>query len=498
MSETILQMKGICKSFPGVQALKDVDFDLAAGEVHALLGENGAGKSTLIKVLGGIHPPDAGEITIHGRPTRIRSVHDAKRAGISVIHQELYLVPELTVAQNIYLGREPMAASLPIVLDQRQALTAAQALLDEVGLDIRAGDRLGDLSIAQQQMVEIAKAISFDARILVMDEPTSSLTTRETEALYLLIESLRRRMAIIYISHRMEELFRISNRVTVLRDGRYIGTRETATTTSEELIELMVGRKLQELFTKTLTEPGESVLEAQGLCRGAKVQDISFDLRQGEILGVAGIVGAGRTELMRCLCGIEPAEAGEIRMAGKRVAIKGPRDAIKHGIALVPENRKEQGLVLCSPVGFNITLAALRDFFRGLRYDGRTEARIVEDATRRLAIKAPSSQVPAEKLSGGNQQKVVIAKWLAAKPKVLILDEPTRGIDVGAKAEIYAIIDALAKQGVAIIMVSSDLLEIINMSDRVMVMFHGRKAALLPRKDLTQQLIMKYATGDSQ
>jgi len=498
MTETILRMTGICKGFPGVQALKDVDFDLAAGEVHALLGENGAGKSTLIKVLGGIHPADSGEIVINGQPLRIRSVHEAQQAGISIIHQELFMVPELTVAQNMFLGREPMSSRLPMVLDGAGALAAAQALLDSIGLEITASARVGDLSLAQQQMVEIAKAISFESKILVMDEPTSSLTSKETDTLYALIERLRQRMAIIYISHRMEELFRISSRVTVLRDGRYIGTRETAHTTPDQLIELMVGRKLQELFTKTPTEPGEVVLEARNLCRGAKLQDVSFSVRKGEILGVAGIVGAGRTELMRCLCGIDGVDSGEILVHGQPAAIKKPKDAIQLGIAMVPENRKEEGLVLCGSVGFNLTLEALADFIHGCRFDARTERRIIAEYTRRLSIRAASPDILIEKLSGGNQQKVVIAKWLASRPSVLILDEPTRGVDVGAKAEIYAIIDALAREGVAIIMVSSDLPEIINMSDRVMVMFHGRKMAELPRTDLTQKMIMKYATGDSQ
>jgi ribose transport system ATP-binding protein/inositol transport system ATP-binding protein len=498
MTETILRMTGICKSFPGVLALKDVDFDLATGEVHALLGENGAGKSTLIKVLGGIHPADAGTIVIGGETLRIRSVHDAQRAGISIIHQELFMVPELTVAQNMFLGREPMSERLPMVLDPGRALTSAQALLDSIDMEIDAGTQVGDLSIAQQQMVEIAKAISFDSRILVMDEPTSSLTSKETDALYLLIERLRERMAIVYISHRMEELFRISNRVTVLRDGRTIGTRETARTTSDELIEMMVGRKLEELFTKTPTEPGDVVLEARNLCRGAKLDDVSFSVRKGEILGVAGIVGAGRTELMRCLCGIDGLDSGEILVHGKPVAIKKPIDAIHQGIAMVPESRKGEGLVLCNTVGFNLTLEALGDFIHGVRFDRQGEGRIIANAIQKLSIKASSPDVLIEKLSGGNQQKVVIAKWLAARPSVLILDEPTRGVDVGAKAEIYAIIDALAHTGVAIIMVSSELPEIINMSDRVMVMFHGRKTAELPRTELTQKLIMKYATGDSQ
>jgi ABC-type sugar transport system ATPase subunit len=498
MTESLLRMTGICKGFPGVQALKDVDFDLVAGEVHALLGENGAGKSTLIKVLGGIHPADAGDITIAGEPVRIRSVHDAQRAGISIIHQELFMVPELTVAENMYLGREPMSKALPLILDKHKAVTEAQVLLDSIGLELTATTRVGELSIAQQQMVEIAKAISFDSRILVMDEPTSSLTNKETDSLYTLIERLRTHMAVVYISHRMEELFRISDRVTVLRDGRYIGTRETAKTTSDELIEMMVGRKLQDLFTKTPAQSGDLVLEARNLCRGKKLRDVSFAVRKGEILGIAGIVGAGRTELMRCICGIDGLDAGEILVRGEKASIKEPKDAIALGIAMVPENRKEEGLILCQSVGFNLTLQALSRFLTGFRFKPKIEREIIADYTRQLSIKTASPDILIEKLSGGNQQKVVIAKWLAAKPALLILDEPTRGIDVGAKAEIYAIIDALAQQGVAIIMISSDLLEIINMSDRVMVMFHGRKTAELSRNELTQELIMKYATGDIQ
>lgn len=496
MSTTVLHMTGISKLFPGVQALKDVDFDLQRGEVHALLGENGAGKSTLIKILGGIHLCDEGQISINGQLVQLRSVHDAQAAGVSIIHQELFMVPELTIAQNIFLGREPMAN--PLVLDQKSCLARAQALIDEVGLDLDADTKVGELSIAQQQMVEIAKAVSFDARILVMDEPTSSLTKRETEMLYELIGRIRSRMSIIYISHRMEELFRISDRVTILRDGRYIGTRETKKTTSNELIEMMVGRQLTELFTKTPTQAGETVLEVKDLCVDATLHDISFSVRSGEILGIAGIVGAGRTELMRAICGIDPIASGEIHVKGRRVRIAQPIDAIKLGVVMVPESRKEQGLILTRSVGYNTTLQVLRSFIKGVRFDTKREKSIIADFIKRLNIKAASPDVLVDKLSGGNQQKVVIAKWLATQPAVLILDEPTRGIDVGAKAEIYAIMDALAHQGVAIIMISSELPEVINMSDRVMVMFHGRRTALLEREGLTQELIMQYATGDKQ
>jgi ABC-type sugar transport system ATPase subunit len=496
MNNTLLRMTGIDKSFPGVHALVDVDFDLGAGEVHALLGENGAGKSTLIKILGGIYPADAGEITISGEKVRMRSVRDAQRAGVSIIHQELFMVQELTVAQNVFLGREPMMRQLPIVVDGKRILREAQAIIDSIGLDLDAGARIGDLGIAQQQMVEIAKAVSFDTRILVMDEPTSSLTSSETEKLYELIERLRDRMSVIYISHRMEELFRISDRVTVLRDGRKIGTRETRATKKDELIEMMVGRRLQELFTKSPSRLGETVLEVKKLSRKGVLEDVSFSVRAGEILGVSGIVGAGRTELMRAICGIDSIDSGEVLFRGKSVVIRSPADAIALGIAMVPESRKEHGLITVSSVGYNITLQCLDSFTKGLRMNLREERGIIAKFVRDLSIKAPSYDAPVDKLSGGNQQKVVIAKWLATHPVILILDEPTRGIDVGAKAEIYAIMDRLAHQGVAIIMISSELSEIMNMSDRVMVMHRGRVSAQLDRAELTQETIMRYATGD--
>jgi ABC-type sugar transport system ATPase subunit len=489
-------MTGISKSFPGVMALKNVDFELRRGEVHALLGENGAGKSTLIKILGGIHRADEGSIEIEGRLVHFSGVHDAHQAGVSIIHQELFMVPELTVAENIALGREPMRQRIPFVVDNRRTLKEAQALLDSIGLDLRAESRVGDLSTAQQQMVEIAKAVSFDAKILVMDEPTSSLTAKETAVLYSLIDRLRSRLSMIYISHRLEELFRISDRVSILRDGAHVATRDTAKTTKGELIELMVGRKLSEFFSKSTIAPGKTMLEVSELCSGERVHNVSFRVRSGEILGIAGIVGAGRTELMRVICGIDPIESGQILVDGARVKIRKPQDAIANGIVMVPESRKEQGLILTRSVGYNITLQALGQFIKGIHVDSRREAALVEQYSTQLSIKTPSADVLIEKLSGGNQQKVVIAKWLATGPRVLILDEPTRGIDVRAKAEIYAIMDALARQGVAIIMISSELPEIINMSDRVLVMFAGKVAVELGRDQLTQEKIMHYATGE--
>ena len=496
--QNLLRMTGISKSFLGVQALDGVDFDLDLGEVHALLGENGAGKSTLIKVLGGIYPSDGGRIEIRGQAVRMQSVHDAQAYGVSIIHQELFMVPELTVAQNIFLGREPTRRRAPIVVDRKRIEREAQRLIDTIGLDLHATSRVGDLGLAMQQMVEIAKAISFDTQILVMDEPTSSLTSKETEKLYELIDRLRSRVSIIYISHRMEELFRISDRVTVLRDGKLIGTRETRKTTPDELIGMMVGRRLQELYRKSESKVGDLVLEARGLTRRGVLEDVSFSVRAGEILGVAGIVGAGRTELMRAVCGIDRLDSGKLLFRGREVAVRGPREAIGLGIAMVPENRKEHGLVLIESVGYNITLQCLDDFIHGARVDRRAEGRIIEGAMRNLSIRAPGKDALVERLSGGNQQKVVIAKWLATDPVVLILDEPTRGIDIGAKAEIYAIMDGLARRGVAIIMISSELPEIMNMSDRVIVMHRGRIAAELSRRELTQENIMRFATGESR
>lgn len=495
MTNSVLTMTGITKSFPGVMALKNVNFELKTGEVHALLGENGAGKSTLVKILGGIYRADEGAIEIEGRTVHFSGVHDAHLAGVSIIHQELFMVPELTVAENIALGREPMGQRLPFVVDGRRAVKEAQILLDSIGLDLEAQTRVRDLSTAQQQMVEIAKAVSFDAKILVMDEPTSSLTSKETAVLYSLIDRLRSRLSMIYISHRLEELFRISDRVTILRDGVYIATKETPKTTKEELIELMVGRKLSELFSKTAVAPGKTALEVSNL-RSAKIQGVSFRVQAGEILGIAGIVGAGRTELMRAVCGIDPIESGDILVGGVKVKIRKPHDAIANGIVMVPESRKEQGLILTRSVGYNITLQALGQFIKGIHVDSRRESALVEQYTQQLSIKTPSGDILVEKLSGGNQQKVVIAKWLATGPRVLILDEPTRGIDVRAKAEIYAIMDNLAHQGVAIIMISSELPEVINMSDRVLVMFGGKVAAELGRDQLTQEKIMHYATGE--
>lgn len=494
MSEHILlEMDHIKKEFPGVMALKDVSLQLRAGEVHALLGENGAGKSTLIKVLGGIYSSDGGEIRINGTPVAIGSVHDAQRNGISVIHQELVLVPHMTVAENIYLGREPLGPRKTV--DFKKMNAEVKRILASFDLDIEPCEEVSNLTIAQQQMVEIIKALSFNARILVMDEPTSSLSEKDVGFLFDTIKKLKKNnVGIIYISHRMSELKQITDRITVIRDGEYIGTRNTAETGSDELIAMMVGRQLTNYYTRDYLESGETVLEVRGLSDGKLLKGVSFELKKGEILGFAGLVGAGRSEVMKCIFGIDPFEKGEILVEGRPVKISAPDIAMKLGIGLVPESRKLEALFPVKSVMFNITIKAIQEFIKGIFVNAHKEAAITDEYVRSMGIRTPAYEQPVGNLSGGNQQKVVIGRWLATKPKILILDEPTKGVDVGAKAEIYAIMNELAKQGVAIIMISSELPEVINMSNRVNVMSGGRITACLSREELSQEIIMKYAT----
>ncbi len=491
----LLEMRGIHKQFPGVYALNNVAFELRRGEVHALLGENGAGKSTLIKILAGVHSANEGEILVKGRPVNLDSVHTANAYGISVIHQELCLVPEMTVAENIFLGRE-FQTSFWKMVDYRQINERARKILALCGPELQPEAKVSDLSIAEQQMVEIAKALSINADIIVMDEPTASLTNKEVGLLFKIIKELKeKKMGIIYISHRMEELFEITDRITVLRDGKYIGTRETRNTHREELIGLMVGRELGELYQRNYQETSDVVLEVQNLAKKGVLQDISFTLKRGEILGFAGLVGAGRSELAQVIFGIETFDSGRIYIEQKPVEITSPSVAMSHRIALVPENRKEQGLVLIKSISYNITLTVLKQFVKFIKTDHQKEFNLVHDYVERLGIKTPSIDQQVGNLSGGNQQKVVLAKWLATKPRVLILDEPTRGVDIGAKAEIYALINALAAEGVGIIMISSELPEVINMSDRIMVMHKGSIAGSLIRDEFDQERIMHYATG---
>lgn len=492
--ELVLEMREIDKIFPGVHALKKVNFELRKGEVHALLGENGAGKSTLINVLGGVYPIDGGQILIDGQPVVIRQIKDAQQLGIAIIHQELVLVPHMTVAENIFMGREPRTKLGTV--DKKKMFRDAQEAIDAVGLCCSATDLVCKLSVAQQQLVEIAKALSYNAKIVVMDEPTSSLMTREVDILFDTIRKLRAKgVSIIYISHRMSEFFEIADRITVMRDGEYVTTRDVEQTNTDELVFLMVGRKLENYYTRTYNKPGETVLEVSGLSqKSTGLEDINFSLRKGEILGFSGLVGAGRSELMRCIVGIEKYDSGEIRLFGEPAGPMDTAQAQKKGLVMVPEDRKQQGLILLNSVGFNLTINVLESFI-GLGVVNKcAENEIIERHIRALNIKTPSARQKVGNLSGGNQQKVLMGKWLATNPKILILDEPTRGVDVGAKAEIYMIIDRLAKEGISVIMVSSELNEIINMCDRVLVMSDGRITGELGRSEFTQELIMSFAT----
>lgn len=492
--ENLLELSGIHKTFPGVYALNDVKLDLKAGEVHALLGENGAGKSTLINVLGGIYKADAGEIFIDGQPVSIQGVKDAQACGIAIIHQELVLVPYMTIAENIFLGREPKTKMGTV--DQRKMQKDAQALIESVGLYLKSSTQVRRLSVAQQQMVEIAKALSLNARVLVMDEPTSSLTDTEVEFLFRTVRNLKEQgVGIVYVSHRMSELFEITDRITVLRDGKYIDTKVTAETNVDELVYLMVGRELENYYTRNRREPGEVLLEAKHIESQKVLTDVSFQVRAGEILGFSGLVGAGRSELMRAILGLDRIDGGQVLIEGRDVGRLSVDKAQEYGLVMIPENRKLQGLILKNTVSFNLTLAVLKNFIRGVFVNQATEREIVEESTVNLRIKTPSPKQKVGNLSGGNQQKVVIGKWLAAKPRILILDEPTRGVDVGAKADIYAIIDDLAAQGIAIILVSSELNEIINMCDRVLVMSGGRITGELAHEEFSQERIMQLATN---
>lgn len=490
-----LQMKGITKEFPGVLALNNVDFNLKEGEVHALIGENGAGKSTLIKILSGAHQMDRGEIFINNKKVAIQNPRHAQELGISVIYQELNLVPYLSVYENIFLGREHMRNKY--FIDHKENKLKAKALLEALEIKIDLEQTVAELSVAQQQMIEVAKALSMNANIIVMDEPTSALGNREIEQLFKTIKKLKSRgISIIYISHRLEELWEIADRVTVLRDGQYVATSDLKAMTKDELIKLMVGRDLTEQFPKREVALGEEVLRVEGLSRRGVLDNISFNLRRGEVVGFAGLVGSGRTELMRCIFGADRFEQGTIYIEQNAVEIKSPQDAIKHGIGFITEDRKRQGLMLIRPVKENITITDLDQFIKNLFIDHGQEEKTAEDLVEKLKIKTPGMEQEVRNLSGGNQQKIVIAKWLLKNAKILIFDEPTRGIDVGAKKEVYNLINLLVKNGAAVIMVSSELPEIIGMSDRVYVMSHGRITGELTAQEATQEKILAYATKE--
>jgi rhamnose transport system ATP-binding protein len=494
----LLSVRDIEKSFPGVSALSGVSFNVAKGEVHALLGENGAGKSTLIKIVSGVFPPDRGEVMVDGKPVNLERPDDARRAGIATIYQELLLFPELTVAENIFMGHAPRAGLGR--LDWRAMREKTTDLLASLAIhDLHADRVVGSLSVGNRQRVEILRALSQDARILIMDEPTAALTEYDVTRLFDIVRKLKARgVAVIYISHRLDEIFAIADRVTVLRDGAHIATKRVADTAATELVQLMVGRKIESLFPKITVPIGEPVLELKDLERRPLTKRISLTVRAGEIVGLAGLVGSGRSELAHTIFGVTPAEGGEIKIRGQVVDIRSPAQARALGIGYVPEDRGTQGLVRAMTVRENFSLAALgKVAFAGF-IDPASERKLAGDGVKRFAVKASSLEQVAGKLSGGNQQKIVLGKWLANQPKLLILDEPTRGIDVGAKAEIHRLMGELAAQGLAILMISSELPEVLGMSDRVLVMREGHIVAEFLREEATQEAVGAAMMGEHE
>ena len=494
MGETILKMQGIQKYFSGVHALKGVDFELRAGEVHALMGENGAGKSTLIKVLCGIHKRDGGSVELFGEEVNFNNIAESQAAGISVIHQELNMMGHLTVAQNMFIGREFKQG---IFINDKKMEDEAQKLFDKMGVKIDPSTKLGDLTVGKQQMVEIAKAVSRECKLLVLDEPTAALTLPEVEELFKIMNDLRDKgIGMIYISHRMDEINRISDRVTVMRDGEYVGTVNTAEVTKDDIVKMMVGRVIMgdQKAASTVAPDAPVILEVKHLNAGKEVKDVSFQLRKGEILGFAGLMGAGRTEVARALYGADLKQTGEILINGKKVSIKTPEQAVKCGICYLSEDRKRFGLMLDKSVTENTTIASVDDFIKaGLINDSAMRTSSSEFNTK-LRTKTPSMEQLLKNLSGGNQQKVIIARWLMKNADIFIFDEPTRGIDVGAKSEIYNLMEELVNQGKSIIMISSELPEVLRMSDRILVMCEGRKTGELDISEATQENIMQLAT----
>jgi len=498
----MLKIESVSKRFPGVRALHNVSFEVVPGEVHALIGENGAGKSTLMKILSGVYTDYEGEVLLDGQPLTLGGPREAQRRGIAIIHQELNLIPELTVAENIFLGREPRTGAG--LLDVTRMEQESRSLLNRLNLAIPPDRPVKWLRVGEQQLVEVAKALSLDARLLILDEPTSALSQAEIDRLFTVIAALKDHgVTMIYISHKFDEIFRIADRVTVLRDGECIGTRSIAEADQQSLIRMMVGRSLSDLFPKEVATVGKEALKVEhldllpGRGDGRTLSDISFTLRRGEILGIAGLMGAGRTELLETLFGVHPAQRvrGRIEIAGQEQRITSPRDAIRAGLAFVTEDRKTQSLILKLSVAHNLTLAALNRFLRFNVVRSREENDAVERSIEQLRIKTPSSSIDVDKLSGGNQQKVALAKCLLTRPRVLLLDEPTRGIDIGAKVEIYGLISRLAQEGAAVVIASSELLELLAMCDRIIVLCEGRLTAELSRSEATQERIMEAATA---
>ena len=496
MGEELVLMEGIEKSFPGVHALSQCHFDLRSGEVHALVGENGAGKSTLMKVLSGVYKKDAGRILYKGKEVDIPNPRAALHLGISIIHQELNLMNHLTVAQNIFIGREPRR-QVKFFLDDKKINEEAEKLFAMLHLNLDPRTKVADLTVAKQQMVEIVKALSFNAEVLIMDEPTAALTDTEIAELFRIVSHLREQgVGIVHISHRLEELKSISDRVTVMRDGQYINTVQTKEASIDQIIGMMVGRTIFEATPEVPENPSEEiVLEVKNLNRGRMVKDVSFNLKRGEILGFAGLVGAGRTEVARAIFGADTIDSGEIYVMGNKVQIKSPLDAVKNGIGYLSEDRKRYGLTLGMDVENNVVLASFNKFLGAFGWVNNDKTRsTANQMVNTLSIRTPSIQQKTKNLSGGNQQKVIVGKWLTADTDVLIFDEPTRGIDVGAKSEIYKLLNELARQGKSIIMISSELPEILRMSHRVIVMCEGRITGEINVADATQENIMKYAT----
>jgi len=497
MKEPLVLMEGIDKSFPGVRALENCRFELWPGEVHALVGENGAGKSTLMKVLTGVFQKDAGRIIYKGKEVKIPNPRVAQELGISIVHQELNLMPHLTVAQNIFIGREARRKGLSLFLDEESMNERAQELLDLFHINIDPRIRVKELTVAKQQMVEIAKALSFNAEVLIMDEPTAALSEAEVEELFRILRKLKEKgMGIIYISHRLEELKEIADRVTVMRDGHYIGTLDIHEATIDKIINMMVGRNIYETSSREhIDKETEVVLEVKNLNRGREIRDVSFKLKKGEILGLAGLVGAGRTEVARAIFGADSVESGEVYVRGQRVRIKSPADAIRHGIAYLSEDRRRYGLMLGLSVEDNVVLPSMSEFLRFNFFVHRKKSKErCAEYVDKLRIKTPTLAQKVKNLSGGNQQKVIVAKWLLKNCEILIFDEPTRGINVGAKSEIYKLLNELVEEGKSIIMISSELPEILRMSHRILVMCEGRITGEIDAREATEELVMKYAT----
>ncbi|MGJ7918967.1 sugar ABC transporter ATP-binding protein [Neobacillus sp. LXY-4] len=494
-AKPIIEMKGISKSFSANKVLENVEFTILQGEVHALMGENGAGKSTLMKIMTGIYERDAGTIFLNGKEVHFKNAKEAEKAGIAVIHQELNIIPHLTVAENMFLGKELTVGKFGITRD-KEMRNKTREYLNRLGIDIDPTLEAGQLSVGQQQMIEIARAVAAKTEVLVMDEPTAALTDREIEALFKVISSLKNEgVGIVYISHRMEEIFAICDRISVLRDGQFIGVKEIANTSFDEIVKMMVGRQLGDRYPERDTKIGPERLKVEGLTSKGSFENISFTVNQGEILGVAGLMGAGRTEIMEAIFGFRPIQDGNISIDGKVMSIRNPYDAIREGIGFITEDRKSKGLVLDLSVRENFSLTNLRKISNKSIISKAEEWGFADEMIKKLRVKTSGREQTVKSLSGGNQQKVVIGKWLGINPKILILDEPTRGVDVGAKKEIYQLMNELTKQGVAIIMVSSELPEILGMSDRVLVIHEGKISAVIDKAKADQEIIMQAATG---